>query len=336
MEISRSRIAAAILVVGIVGATGVVLVGGGRVTTVLSRVGAAVGGPGEALAPAAQGDTTSKGAGGSSGSSSGGSTGSTGSNGSVPLYDVSRPDLLVIRTGTLELQVATLDDALASASSAIAGLGGHASGSDRSGDGEAAHASVTYRIPVASWDQALTALRRLAVKVVAEQSRSEDVTTQVVDLSARIANLQATERALQAIMARADKIADVLAVQEQLTTVRGQIEQATAERKHLQDQAAFSTLTVGFGLRPDPVVTAQRGFDPRSEVDRAAASLVEVIQGVATAGIWFGIVWLPILLVLGIIGGVLTLVGRRVARSLPPRDGGQRGLVPSGTDAPAA
>jgi hypothetical protein len=41
----------------------------------------------------------------------------------------------------------------------------------------------------------------------------------------------------------------------------------------------------------------------------------------ATAGIWFGIVWLPILLVFGIVVGLLLLVARRLGwlrRPIPP------------------
>ena len=52
------------------------------------------------------------------------------------------------------------------------------------------------------------------------------------------------------------------------------------------------------------------------EVDQASASLVDVLQAVATAGIWFGIVWLPVLFALAIVLGIVLLVLRRV---LPPR-----------------
>ncbi|MEO8273045.1 MAG: DUF4349 domain-containing protein, partial [Chloroflexota bacterium] len=147
-----------------------------------------------------------------------------------------------------------------------------------------------------------------------------DVTTQVVDLGARIKNLQATEQALQAIMDRAVEIKDVLAVQAELTSVRGQIEQMTAEKTTLEGQAAYSTLAVTFSLKPDPVLTSQSQFDPRTEVDQASASLVSVLQGLATAGIWFAIVWLPILLALAILLGVGLFIYRRVRRTnvLPP------------------
>ena len=258
----------------------------------LNTIGGPVAGAPERQAPQPGTDQSGGGTGGvtSGGDSTGGAT--------KQLYDVSRPDLLVIKTGTLSLQVKGIDDALAAASSKIAALGGYVSGSDRSGDGDKQVATETYRIPAAQWDAALVAMRGLADKVLGEQTQTQDVTGDVLDLGARITNLQATEAALQAIMAKATKISDVLAVQQQLTDVRGQIEQLTTEKKHLEGQAAFSTLTVSYSLQPQAaVLTTQKQFDPGSEIDRASASLIEVLQGLATAGIWFAIVWLPILVV---------------------------------------
>jgi Domain of unknown function (DUF4349) len=242
----------------------------------------------------------------------------SGSGGTAPvLYDPSTPNLQIIKTGTLTLQVDGLDAALANATQKIAALGGYTSGSQRQGDGDKSMASVTYRIPAQRWDDALVALRGLATKILGEQTQTEDVTTKIVDLSARIANLQATEQALQGIMLKATKISDILAVQAQLTETRGQIEQATADRKHLTEQATFSTLTVTYSLKEQAVVATTKKFDPAAEVDRASANLVDVFQSLATAGIWFGIVWLPILVALGLFAFVFAFILRRVLRSRP-------------------
>ena len=218
-------------------------------------------------------------------------------------------DLLIIKIGTMSLQVTSLDAAVTAASQKVDALGGFVSGSDRSGDGENAEASLTFRIPAARWDEALAALRGLADKVLLERSSTEDVTGQVVDLGARIKNLGATERALQAIMDRATEIKDVLSVQAELTKVRGQIEEMTAEKNHLVEQAAMSTLTVSFTLKPNPVRIETQGFDPGAEAEQASASLVSVLQGVATAGIWFAIVV-----------GIGLVVSRRFRRAAPPAD----------------
>jgi uncharacterized protein DUF4349 len=266
---------------------------------------------------------------GSGGASSGAASGDGTSTGGNANYLSNTPNLLIIKTGEMVLQVTGIEDAVTKAIDQVTALGGYASGSDRAGDGESAQAQITFRIPADKWDQAVAALHGLATKVLTERSGTQDVTTQVVDLAARIKNLQATETALQGVMARAVEIKDILAIQQQLTEVRGQIEQAIAEKTHLEGQAAYSTLTVTFGLKPDPIVTTKTQFDPASQVDQAAASLVGVLQAVASAGIWFGIVWVPILIVLAILAFIVIRVLRRFAGSDAP-------AAPTTPAAPAA
>jgi hypothetical protein len=238
---------------------------------------------------------------------------------------------LIVRTGQLTLQVAVLDDALAAATRAVTAAGGYVASSQRQGDGDSAGATVTFRVPADRWDATLAALRAVGTKVLSEQTGSEEVTSQVVDLAARLVNLRATESALQAIMAKATKIPDILEVQAQLTGVRQEIEQLTAQKQTLEKQAALATLTVGFSLPPVVAVTqVQQGWNPGGEVDRAAATLVGLGQGLASAAIWIGIVLLPLALVLGVVIGVAWLLARR----LRPRPGAP--TPPAALDAPAA
>jgi hypothetical protein len=237
-------------------------------------------------------------------------------------------DVLIVRTGQLNLEVGALDEALAAAEKAIAAAGGYVAASQRQGDDDRAGATVTYRIPADRWESTLAALRKVGTKVLSEQTASEEVTSQVVDLGARLANLRTTEAALQAIMAKATKIPDVLEVQAQLTGVRQEIEQLTAQRQSLEERAALATLTVGFSLPPVVAVTQVReGWDPGAEVDRAAATLVGLGQGLASAAIWVAIVLLPLALLLAIGIGIAWLVARRVR---------PRPTTPPVADAPAA
>jgi hypothetical protein len=260
---------------------------------------------------------------GNNGSGNGASGSGTGGGEGQPVANVpAQEGLQIIKTGTLQLQVADIDAAIAAAGHQITLLGGFVSGSERSGDGDSARASVTYRVPAARWDDALADVRGVGEKVVDERSSTDDVTTQVVDLAARIKNLESTETAFQAIMDRASTIDDVLTVQDRLTAVRGQIEQLVAEKASLEGRAAYSTLTVAFTLKATPVpVVADTAFDPAGEAAAATSTLVELLQGLATAGIWFGIVWLPILLAVGglVVAGVV--VTRRMSREVPPIPG---------------
>jgi hypothetical protein len=309
--------AAIIFVVGL-GSLIVLILLGSQVSNVLSTVGSAVG-PGPYVG--SEGDTSGESEDGGAGPGPYGGPGEDPSGGSgdggVVTASV-RDGALIIKTGEMSLQVASIDAALTDATRQVSTLGGYASGSERSGTGDDAQATITFRVPADQWDAAMDGMRALADVVLSERSATEDVTTQVVDLGARIRNLQATERALQAIMDRATEIKDVLSVQTALTTVRGSIEQLSAEKAHLEEQAAASTLKVTFLAKPTPVLVEQRaGFEPAREVDAASARFVSILQHLVKAGIWFAIVWLPILIVLAIGAVVAFLVIRRVRRFLP-------------------
>ena len=223
-------------------------------------------------------------------------------------------DAHIVRTASLELEVQDVAASLQSARAAIAGLGGYVSGSDAYDQGESRWATVTYRVPVEHFNEAIDALRGGADRVVREATGSVEVTGQVMDLDARIANLRASEAALVQIMDRAGRIEDVLSVQMRLEEVRGQIEQLAAQRAYLADQAALSTLTVNWYTPVAAVAAAQEGWDLGSEVDTALAQTVEALQGLVSVGVWFAVVLLP--LVLLPLLALLLLVGlvRRRAR----------------------
>lgn len=220
----------------------------------------------------------------------------------------------IVMTGQMTLEVSDIDAAIGQAQTAIAGLGGKVDASTRSGAGPNLTATITYRLPVAKWDQGLAAIRKIATKNLFEQTTSNDVTSQVIDLDARIGNLKTTEAALQSIMARTGTVADILAVETQLSQTQGQIEELTAERDNLALQAAMSTLVVTYQLPAATVTTtATQDWTLGSQVDQAVAALVRVGQGLATIAVWLVIVVLPV----GV--GVLMLlaiamVARRVAR----------------------
>jgi hypothetical protein len=237
-------------------------------------------------------------------------------------------DAKIIRTGTMDLEVDNVPTAVRVARDAIRGFGGYIGASQTYNQDDQPYAEITYRIPVARWEDALDALRSLtgvSTKVVSEQTQAVDVTGQVADLAARIRNLRASEISLLAIAEKATRITDILEVQARLTEIRGQIEQLEAQQTDLGDRTAYATLAVSYRL---PVVAAietqAKGWDPGAIFDEASASLVGVLQGIAGAGIWFLIVWLPVILVVTlVIAFTLWLLRRlgvldRAMRPTPP------------------
>jgi hypothetical protein len=227
---------------------------------------------------------------------------------------------LIVKTGQLELQVSSPEASAAQSNAIVGAAGGYVSASSRSGDADTLVISVTYRIPVAAWDATLKSIHGAngggTLKIVSEQIQTQDVTASAVDMDARLTNLRASEQALLGIMARATTIADTLAVQTQLTTIRGQIEELQAQRNTLGDQAAFSTLTVQFEASPKTQTSsAANGWTINGSVDDATAALVKAGQGIASAMVWLVIVGVPAGLALLVLFLVYRL-GRRIRRRL--------------------
>ena len=274
-----------------------------------SQVGSSIGGGDNAAATAAPSAAAAAPGAGSFGDPNG--------NGNAAVPDALRDDLKIVYTGSLQLVVADLPAALASAKTAVLATGGYVGASQESNDGDRSVASITYRIPADRWDDAIHDLRGLATKVVAEQTQATEVGGQIVDLEARLRNLRASEASLQAIAEGTGAVKDLLDVEAQLTNVRGQIEQLDGQRAQLEDQVAYGTLVTTFGLEVVQVQETAKGWDPTDDVDGATATLIGAGQALVSGAIWFAIVWLPLIAVVV----VLSLVGRRAFRRFAPKGG---------------
>ena len=111
----------------------------------------------------------------------------------------------------------------------------------RSPEGAAQQVSLTLRVPQAELDPVLNALRPLGT--VQDQSlTAEDVSSQLVDLDARLKNLRQSEAALLQIMERSGEISHVLEVARELSTVRDSIERMAAQQQNLRRQVAYSQI----------------------------------------------------------------------------------------------
>lgn len=224
-------------------------------------------------------------------------------------------DRQIVKTGEVTLEVANVANALGRVRAMAVELGGYVGGSQAGTLTDAA--TLTLRIPASRFDDALARLHALDGKVLSESTREEDVTSAVVDLQARIANLQASETSYRALLARAQKVDDILAVQSRLDDVQGQIEQLSAQLKQLSNQADLATLTVTLQPQAEPIQAASTGWDPGATLQEAVSALLQVGQAAASIGIWLAIVGLPVLVVIALAGLVVLRLAPWARRRSP-------------------
>ena len=227
-------------------------------------------------------------------------------------------DRRIVKTGEITLDVPTVSTAVGVVRALALDLGGYVGGSSAGEVDESA--TLTLRIPADRFDEALDRLRAMEGTVIAEATREEDVTSTIVDLGARISNLEASEVQYRALIERAEEIDDVLAVQRRLDEVRGEIERLQAQLEQLSGLADLATLTVTLAPTDEIVERTAAGWDAGGTLDHAMAALVSLGQGLATAAIWLGVVGVPVLV--GV--GLLALIGLRLAPRLPGRRPGDR------------
>ena len=228
------------------------------------------------------------------------------------------PGQLIVRTGTLDVEVQDVDAAATRGRDLVSGIGGYVSGSNETTKDEQRQATITYRIPVDRWQEAITALRAIGTRVIAEDTKADEVTSQVVDLNARIDNARASEASYRAILARAGTIDDVLSVQAKLDSVQEDIERMVAQQQDLTGRAAMGTLAVTWET---PAVAAvaevQSGWNLGHEVDNALSQTVKAGQGLASFLIWLVLVGVPVFGPFIVIGLVIVWFVRRYQRLHP-------------------
>lgn len=163
------------------------------------------------------------------------------------------------------------------------------------------YGTITVRVPAEKFDAAVAQISEMAEKVERRTVSGQDVTEEYVDLQARLKNLQATEAQLQRIMNEAVSTEDVLAVYQELSRVRGEIEQVKGRMKYLETSAAMSAISVS--LTPSEAVRPVNigGWEPVGVARDAVLMLMRTLRGIANIVIWLLIYFIPTLLVLGLV-----------------------------------
>jgi hypothetical protein len=119
----------------------------------------------------------------------------------------------------------------------------------------------TVRVPADRYDAFLAAARKLG-EVRRVGSDSQDVTEEFYDVEARIRNKKQEEaRLLKLLDTATAKLADVLAVEQEVSRVRGEIEQSEGRMRVLSDLTALATV--------DLVVTEIKNYVPEEAVTYA-------------------------------------------------------------------
>ena len=102
-------------------------------------------------------------------------------------------------------------------------------------------ASLTVRIPVEQVDGFTEAVSGLA-NVVSQEKNLEDITLRYVSTESRLAALEAEQKRLMELLEQAETMADLLEIEQRLTDVRYELENAASQKKLFDNQIDYATI----------------------------------------------------------------------------------------------
>jgi uncharacterized protein DUF4349 len=153
----------------------------------------------------------------------------------------------IVQTARLRLSIAhgSFDDKVDDVHAIVDSYSGFVVNSTASqgSDKRLVQGSLDLRIPAESYEDALARLRQLG-KVEALEESGQDVSQEFVDLNARIRQLRAVEAQLLELLQQADDVPAALAVQNQLSQVQLDLEQARGRLQYLDNRVSYATISL--------------------------------------------------------------------------------------------
>lgn len=221
----------------------------------------------------------------------------------------------VIRKGEISLVTQEMNRARVEIEDMLGRHGGYLASEDTSNDrtGRPERSVLVLRVPEPAFDEVMTGLGTIGRTTDADR-RSEDVTTQVIDVDSRVTTQEASLARLRRFLDQATDVDDMIRVEAEIAERQAELESLKAQQKYLRDNTAMSTITVRLStpVAPPPQpAEEERGFLAGLEDGWHALRLLLV--GAATiAG-----ALLPFTVAISLVGVPLWLLVRAARRRRP-------------------
>ncbi|MSQ06741.1 MAG: DUF4349 domain-containing protein [Dehalococcoidia bacterium] len=176
----------------------------------------------------------------------------------------------VISQASLSIEVTVVPAATSQVRAIAEGLGGFVEQLSSSGGAKQQQASITVRVPQPQFFAAMERLEALG-KVQNRNVGSEDVSSQFIDLKARLASSLRQEQSMLSLLSRAATVTEILTIERELARVRGEIERMQGQLNFLERRVEMATIHVSL-------------FPPQAEqVPSPSATLEVEVKDVAVA-----------------------------------------------------
>jgi hypothetical protein len=200
----------------------------------------------------------------------------------------------IIKVGWMRIEIKNYSKDLTVIKGIIVKHQGYISNENESSTDYSLMNNLTIRVPSVEFDSLVEDIVRAAYKVDNKNITLNDVTEEFIDVEARLKTKKEVEQRYLEILGKAGTVQDILLVEQQLRTIREEIEAKEGRLKYLQNQVSLSTLN----LEIHQDLAAKPGFKFFSKLEEALKGGWKGLLNVVVGLIY---VWPLLLLVIVVI-----------------------------------
>jgi hypothetical protein len=241
--------------------------------------------------------------------------------------EAARSGRMVIRTGNMSVNVASVDKAATDIKQLTESSGGYVENSqienvtipqfqDANGTTVAKevtekYANMTVRVPEDKFESIFNNIKGMG-KLVSENMNGSDITAEYRDTLARVDNLKIQEQSLQQIMTKAKNVDEILRIETELNRVRTDIDIYSGNLKRWDNLVQLSTINIYLKeLKPEEL----KSVDVPGMWGKAYQGFIKAINNIVV-GLERFVIALVAAIPYLIVVGVLTVVGLLIARKI--------------------
>lgn len=226
----------------------------------------------------------------------------------------------IIKNGDLSIQTREFDEFLTNLNRSILAVGGYVEASSINGNSynknRMRSADVTARVPADQLDAFCDQVSELG-NVTYKNLYTRDVTLTYVDLESHVKALRTEQQTLMDLLAKAEKVEDIILIQNRLSDVLYEIESYESTLRTFDDQIAYSSVHLSI-QEVQRETTVEKETAGQEIARRFKENWEDVKDGFARFGIDF-VSDLPIIIVWVVFLGIVVLVIVRIVKGGPKR-----------------
>jgi hypothetical protein len=159
----------------------------------------------------------------------------------------------VIMSGRVSLESKDLTTVRSEIDRLVARYGGYVDREDTVDDdrGRVSSSTIDLRIPSDSFDAMMSAFGDIAT-VTSTNTQAEDVTTQVIDVEARVRTAEVSLRRLRSFLGRATNVDSVIRLESEISQREADLSSLLAQQRYLKNQTSLATISVSMARTGSP------------------------------------------------------------------------------------